>query len=232
MASTSFRTLVPGEWLDVQPVWPSAGWRLRSGALSLSVLDVAERETLVGLALPGDVVGLEPADSGHPTSLSRALVPCVLEPLPLPPDDAAWRALLVRATGQHWRQAANMARLRSGTVPERVRRLLLLLAHSAQGHTTPTDADDGRHPGLLVAAHQLPRLRDMAALVDTAPETVSRIISGLRRLSLLKDRDHRSARYDPSTLAGCELPVALSRGSAQQRALWGTSNRTTCSTLP
>ncbi|MFN7724938.1 MAG: Crp/Fnr family transcriptional regulator [Rubrivivax sp.] len=210
------RCLAPGEWLDVQPVWPTAGWRLHSGALSLSVLDVAERETLVGLALPGDVVGLEPNDQSRRTSLAKALVPCVLTPLAMPEDDAGWRQLLARAMGQHWQQAANMSRLRSGTVPERVRRLLLLLAHSAAVPGTAASDQDTAAPG----AHPLPRLRDMAALVDTAPETVSRIISGLRRLSLLQERDHRSARYDPHTLAGCELPLALSRGSAQQRALW------------
>ncbi len=210
------RCLAPGEWLDVQAVWPNAGWRLHSGALSLSVLDAAERETLVGLALPGDVVGLEPSDQGHRTSLARALVPCVLTPVAMPEDDAGWRQLLARAMRQHWQQAANMARLRSGTVPERVRRLLLLLAHS----TELTDAAPGAQAVASPEAHPLPRLRDMAALVDTAPETVSRIISGLRRLSLVQERDHRSARYDPCTLAGCELPLALSRGSAQQRALW------------
>jgi CRP-like cAMP-binding protein len=180
-----------------------SGWRLLSGTLRLD-LTGCSRQHLVQLALPGDLLGLEPLYGAEHQATARALVDCQLQALQAPDanDPRAMATLLAQALGQQWRRATDMAALRTGATPERVRRLLQLLrADTDSGAANPT------------LDHALPRIKDIAALVDSAHETVSRILSGLRRMKVLQERHPQFASIDPQRLDNCELPKGMTRSS-------------------
>lgn len=195
--SAQARSLATGEMLFGAGAHDGPGWRLLSGALRLDLCDDGQ-ERFVQLVLPGDLVGLEPMCGLTTLYSARALTACVLDPL-APHDDTECKCLLSQALAQQWARAADMAALRTGSVPERIKRLLLML------RPDEAMADQGQRD------HQLPRIRDIATIVDTAPETVSRVISSLRRLDLLDDRQPCFARFDPKRLADSALPNGMTR---------------------
>lgn len=204
--------LAAGERLCEAGSQDGLGWQLLSGALRLDQ-GGSGRERLVQLALPGDLVGLEPL-CGLPRQVSAiALVDCCVREL-LPSEagqDGAVARLLATALTQQWQRAADMSGLRTGPTPERVRRLMLML-QSRPGD----DADAGPLP--TAHPHALPRIKDIAALVDSAHETVSRILSGLRRLQVLDERHTQFARFDRQRLDDCLLPKGMTRSSPWVRA--------------
>lgn len=173
------------------------GWRLIAGALRVARNDGGARDPLVQLALAGDLVGLEPLCGQPRLHTLQALTDCQLQPLQA--DGGADRQLLAEALTQQWRRSADMAALRRGPMPERIKRLLLMLAGASQAR------DPGEH------LHGLPKVRDIAEIVDSTPETVSRVITALRRMTLLADRQAGQARYDARRLAACAMPVGMSR---------------------
>lgn len=179
------------------------GWQLLSGALRLDQGGFG-RESLVQLALPGDLVGLEPLYGLPRRACATALVDCCLQKLHAPDarNTAAMSDMLAIALNQQWHRAADMAGLRTGSAPDRVKRLLLLL-HG--------DARSADVPGNPPATHALPRIKDIAALVDSAHETVSRILTGLRRLDVLQERHPCSASFNRQTLDDCQLPKGMTR---------------------
>ena len=165
------RTLLPGEIFDDLTGPLGQGWRLAHGALRM---DSQGAQALPAqLALAGDLLGAEGL-AGRPCPYRvRALVPTLLQALEAPDSAAAGLQRLGQLLAQQWRRAVDMTRLRTGGVPERVQLLLRLLDIHEDGTTASS-------PGLA-----LPRLRDMAAVVDSTPESVSRVITNLRRLHLL-----------------------------------------------
>lgn len=188
------------------------GWQLLSGALRLDQGGPG-RERLVQLALPGDLVGLEPL-CGLPRRFSAiALVDSCVRSLQPPQARQAGDLahLLATALTQQWQRAADMTGLRTGPTPERVRRLMLML-QSRPGD----DADAGPLP--TAPPHALPRIKDIAALVDSAHETVSRVLSGLRRLQVLDERHTQFARFDRQRLDEFQLPKGMTRSSPWARA--------------
>jgi hypothetical protein len=211
---------IADRWLAVGAVLPDAlppatvGWRVVSGALRVdAALPSAGSRGPAGsvdhagcaqLALPGDLLQLVPTPDHAPGCRVRALVGSCVTALPEPGDPASWLSLLWQAVEQQRRRSAEMALLRVGPAPERMRLLLLLLATpSADG----TDAAEGAQP--------LPSLRDLADIVAAAPETVSRVLSGLRRLQLLEDRQPRAGRYHAGRLASEVLPRRLVGAAAR-----------------
>ncbi len=93
---------------------PCQAWRVVSGLLCLGPTHPLQACAAVyGLAAPGDLVGLPaaPADA-----CAWALVPCVLQAWDGPATPHEWPAVLQRLCTQHWRQAAERAQLRSGSV--------------------------------------------------------------------------------------------------------------------
>jgi CRP-like cAMP-binding protein len=161
---------------------------LISGALRLD--PVAERAASVLLALPGSLIGLESLRRRPAVYAARAIVACVLAPLPHL-DDAAWRDLLMRSLITQQERAAELAELRSGPVPERVRRLLVLLSQGSRGGA-------GLSPWRAATPScEQPTLADIAALTDTAEETVSRVLSAMRRQGDLVRDGGRRVRLDP-----------------------------------
>ena len=172
-------------------------WRLIAGALRVARDDGGARDPLVQLALAGDLVGLEPLCGQPRLHTLQALTDCRLQPLQA--EDGGERGLLAEALTQQWKRSADMAALRRGPMPECIKRLLLMLAGAHHGR------DPGEH------LHGLPKVRDIAEIVDSTPETVSRVITALRRMALLADRQAGQARYDARRLAACAMPVGMSR---------------------
>ena len=164
---------------------------LISGGLRLDPASGSDAAVL--LALPGTLVGLEALQGRPAVSRARAIVASVLAPVPVL-DDGAWRDLLLRGLVTQQERAADLAGLRSGSAPERLRRLLLLLSVDSRGGA-------GLSPWRSATPScELPTLADMAALTDTTEETLSRVISAMRRRGDLV-RDHgRRVRLDPQLL--------------------------------
>lgn len=192
-SSATPRLLLPGEALpgDVQPLPP--GWRVLTGALWLH--PAGDDSSPVRLALPGDLVGAEGYFGGACVYEAHALVATTVQPLQLPADAEERRQRLAELLERQWQRSIEMMQLRSGPVAERVRQLLLLLG-GASGDTT-----------LL-----LPRVRDFAAVLGSTPESISRVVTNLRRLSLLSGRSAKPQRVSADALAGSRLPEGMTRG--------------------
>ena len=137
-------------------------WRVSSGAFRIERPGDGAAG-LIQLALPGDHIGLE-ALFGQPYGVSvTALLPSTAQTEPVP-HAAARLAMLAHAMTQQQRQAHDMARLRSGLAADRVAWLLRCLG------TDPADP---------AARKTLPPLKDMARIIDTAPETICRELGRL-----------------------------------------------------
>lgn len=149
-------------------------WRVSYGVLRLDrpAHGDADVRSLVQLALPGDLVGLE-ALCVEPYRLgASALTPAQLEPVETGSvqERESW---LQAAVMQLQRRSLDMTALRTGPVPQRVAQLLRLLGHE-------------NHLGLLGSTAQadairttLPRLRELAEVVDAKSETVCRALTKL-----------------------------------------------------
>ena len=203
--------LAAGERLYEAATAAGAGWHLLCGALRLDQ-GLGARDGFVQLFLPGDLVGLETLCGLPYQGSARALTECLLQPLPepgcvSPSTKAVW---LTSALTQQLQRAGDMAALRTGSTPERVKRLLLLLRPAREPEAASLAHLDAQ-------AHSLPRIKDIANIVDSAPETVSRILSGLRRLQVLDERHAQFARFDRQRLDDCDLPAGLTRSSARPR---------------
>ncbi|PXW98086.1 CRP-like cAMP-binding protein [Sphaerotilus hippei] len=181
--------------------WHSPG-RVIAGAIRLAPPGLGA-EHLV-LALPGDLVGIELLTGERGQLDAIALVGTTVEwlqPQALKSDGVA----LVAALQARQHHQAVFAQLRHGPVAERVLQLLRVITLSMQARGRAIDpvrirqaVGDGG-PG--APACELPSLADMADVIDSAPETVSRVISAMRRQRWLIDvpeRCHDRQRLDPT----------------------------------
>jgi CRP-like cAMP-binding protein len=192
-ASTAFdaRSLQRGTLLVLAGA-RSAALAVLSGAVRLHQQGEPSHAPLVlGLALPGDVIGVHRLLGEPHRYTAQALTGCVIRDLPA--DFAEWsrRDLLIGLLRQHER-CADLAMLRCGDVASRIRHLLRVLATAAG------------HQGRAVAECELPSLLDMAALIDAAPETVSRAIGILRRAQVLLPAGSRRVRFAVSATGPAE----------------------------
>jgi CRP-like cAMP-binding protein len=146
-----------------------AVWRLERGALRLMQPDTRIL-SVVRVALPGDLVGVE-IFCDQPYAFSAvALTDCVL--VPVQAQTAEQRLASLNAGFlQQQRRLVDMLMLRRGQVAQRVRYLLELL-----GFDQPESE--------LPAVRKLPYLKDMATLVDSAPESVCRALGALKHPAL------------------------------------------------
>ncbi|MBV1774256.1 hypothetical protein KSF73_00865 [Burkholderiaceae bacterium DAT-1] len=145
----------------------------------------------VHLAHPGDVLGIE--CYGGFTSRFRAIAisSCIISSLP---DDQrlAETGYLFEALMRQQQRTAETMRLRTGTATEWVKQLICQLGQ--------------RDDGVDLSQCQLPSLKTISHMIDVAPETVSRILSGLRRSAVLKGTARTGATFDPDHLSNYELP--------------------------
>ncbi|MBQ0946469.1 Crp/Fnr family transcriptional regulator [Ideonella sp. 4Y16] len=181
-------------------------WQLQSGALRLDQLG-REGQRFVQLVLPGDLVGAEQlAASGYAHS-ARAIVPSVAVQRAVG-GDAERRLLLAEALLGQLSRTGDLVLLRTGTAQERLRHLLLLLSGAE------SDWDEAE-----ASQRVLPTIKDVAAIIDTAPETVSRIFANLKRSHLLDGRQRQGARFSAARLREQVWPAGMTRSDGGQRPL-------------
>jgi len=174
-------------------------WQIAHGALRVDACGAPLATPALALLVAGDWLpaGLIPhwADAHR----LQALVPTRLLAAPRPTADEAG-GLLPQVLAQLWQRGTQLAALRAGPVPERVRHLLLMLA----------EADAGRAP-TSAQTLLLPNVRHIADLLGTTPESVSRTMTALRRLDLLLERQGNHTRFDARQLSVGDLPRGLTR---------------------
>jgi hypothetical protein len=154
--------------MDFTPAGPQpAGlWQLTSGLMLVGRPDAPDGDRW-HLAVPGDWLDLEERCGLEAPRQATALTSCDLRRAG-PDATPAGEALLRQLLAQQHRWSRHLLGLRSGPVAGRVQHLLALTG-SAAGPSA--DAGD---------TARLPTLRDLAALVDAAPETVCRALTRLR----------------------------------------------------
>ncbi|MEX8493282.1 Crp/Fnr family transcriptional regulator [Sphaerotilus sp.] len=186
--------------------WPFV---IVAGAMRLDL--PAGDDSALHLALPGDLLGFEQLIGQPQSTCGRAIVETVIAPLGAVPEGSR-QDLLIRQLAASHRRAAEQGRLRFGPASERIRALLLMLAQPDHAHAEPMCCE-------------LPRLSDIAALTDTAPETASRVLSSLRRSGLIAaggEDAQRSVQIGPLMhLRAGEMPAGMTRsrtGVAHARA--------------
>lgn len=178
-------------------------WQLERGAMRL---DRAEREghRFMQIVLPGDLLGLELLVAYPYAHTARAIVPCQVRRRLLS-GEAERRLVMMEGLMQQQRRGEDLVALRTGPAQERLKHLLLLLAPE----DTPWAGE--------AAACALPTIKDMAAIIDTAPETVSRIFANLKRTQILDDRTRQGASFSLSRLRESEWPAGMTRSDGGTR---------------
>lgn len=135
-------------------------WRVTSGVLRLDAL-TKDGLQFVQLALPGDVLGAETWCGLPYTYTATALSVAAVEEVPVNGQDMRFQ-LIGHAYTQQQRRNRDMMMLRCGHVRERVAYLLKLLASQADGGTQ------------TLVRRELPSLKELAVVLDTASETLCR----------------------------------------------------------
>ena len=139
--------------------------RVLSGVLRLE-RPSPDGQMLVQLALPGDLVGVEALCAQPHAYSATALTDCRVEMVEVT-GELSHYATMAKGFLQQQRQTLDMLRLRSGTIKQRVAYLLTLLGKDINGCVYP------------VLREELPTLREMAQIVDSALETVCRELNTL-----------------------------------------------------
>lgn len=181
-------------------------WQLSRGALRLDRVD-REGSRFMQIVLPGDLLGLEVLAAYPHAYTARAIVPSVARRLVLA-GEAERRMALIEGLVQQQQRGGDLVTLRTGAAQDRLKHLLLMLAPAEAGW-----AAEG-------SACALPTIRDMAAIIDTAPETVSRIFANLKRSQILAGRQRQSASFSPARLRDSEWPTGMTRSDRPHR--WAT----------
>lgn len=158
--ATVERLLGRGQVMDATPDAGQA-WRVERGLLLIHSPGAWR------LALPGDWLNIEALCGLPPDTQITALVPSRLQALPALPGPGS-HELLTRLVRQQRQWTDHLLALRSGSVEQRIRHLLDLVRQAVGG------------PRSGAAEPDLPALRDIAALVDAAPETACRVLARLR----------------------------------------------------
>ncbi|MEF8754267.1 MAG: Crp/Fnr family transcriptional regulator [Accumulibacter sp.] len=161
-------------------------WRVLSGSVRLDREEPTGEQSFAGLAVKGDIIGAESLLFDRYSFSATALAECVLAPWPETRSAAAAESLS-RTLAKAEQRAAEVIALRCGQAAERVRRLVLMLAHASE--------DAGAAQGDLQVV--LPSRQDMAEITALTLETVSRMVSQLRQAGMLAPQRfgrHRSHR--------------------------------------
>lgn len=165
-------------------------WRIVSGALRVDRVDRGGTR-FARLAMAGDCVGEETLAGAIHGSTARAVVRCRVERLCAPgrPDGRLLLGILERQDERF----ADMVRLRTGTTSDRLRVLFAMLAGEG---ASAVDA----------YVCPMPTLGDLAAIVDAAPETVSRVLGEFRREGVVRDRKRSTVIVDGRRLRSLAGP--------------------------
>ncbi len=140
-------------------------WRVLTGVLRLE-RHSQDGQMLVQLALPGDLIGVEALCAQPHAYSATALVKAQVEPVTIT-GEHGHDATMAKGFLQQQRQTLDMLLLRSGPIQQRVAYLLTVLGKDSEGRVRP------------VQRNELPTLREMARIVDSALETVCRELNTL-----------------------------------------------------
>ena len=140
-------------------------WRVIAGVLRLE-RPSPDGQMLVQLALPGDLVGVESLCAQPHAFSASALTECQLEAVDIT-GELGHYATMAKGFLQQQRQTLDMMRLRSGPIHQRLAYLLTVLGKDMEGKVRPIEREE------------LPTLREMAQIVDSALETVCRELNTL-----------------------------------------------------
>ena len=135
-------------------------WRITEGMFRLERLSY-DGLSLVQLGLPGDLLGVE-ALCAEPYAYTITAVTTGQATLVDANHELSRFGIVAKAYLQQQRRTHDMMKLRGGPVTERLAHFLKLLARNADGSERELDRRD------------LPVLRDIASILDTATETVCR----------------------------------------------------------
>ena len=140
-------------------------WRVTQGVFKLERAGL-EGQTLVQLAMPGDLIGVESLCAEPYAFAAVALVSAQVQPHQVIHDLDRY-ATMAQGFLQQQRQTCDMHRLRTGPIVQRLAHLLTVLGKQADGRV------------LEVARKELPTLKEMARVVDSTFETVCRELNTL-----------------------------------------------------
>lgn len=141
-------------------------WRVTHGVFKLERAGL-EGQTLVQLAMPGDLIGVE-ALCAEPYAFSVvALVAAQAQPLHVSHELARYTTM-GQGFLQQQRQTCDMHRVRTGPIGQRLAHLLTLLGKQADGRVLELDRK------------ALPTLKEMARVIDSTFETVCRELNTLQ----------------------------------------------------
>jgi CRP-like cAMP-binding protein len=167
---------------------PGTAWRVLSGSLRLDRHEPNGEQSFASLAISGDIIGAETLLFGHYTFTATALSPATIVPWPEGHAALAGDSLLATLAKAE-RRAAEVIALRCGQATERVRRLVMMLAHIPEKNP--------ENPAVAELRVVLPSRQDMADITALKLETVSRMVSQLRQAGIL-DPLRQGGRRRPS----------------------------------
>lgn len=149
-------------------------WRVVEGVVRLD-RDHGPQALPVQLALPGDLIGIEGLCDQRYQFTAIAFTGCRLEAVSQPSLNSAGLrdALMRQVLLQQQERLQDMARLRTGSVMQRMAHLLRLLGLPWQ---SPEEVPTGQADAIRAA---LPGLRELAQVVDAKTETVCRALGQL-----------------------------------------------------
>ncbi len=135
-------------------------WRITEGLFRLERMG-HDGLSLVQLGLPGDLLGVE-ALCAEPYAYTITAITTGQAELVDANHELSRFGVVAKAYLQQQRRTHDMMKLRGGPVADRLAHFLKLLSRNADGSVRPLERRD------------LPVLREIAAILDTATETVCR----------------------------------------------------------
>ena len=165
LLSASAAHLLPRGQILVEAGRQGAVWRVLSGVIRLE-RPTRDGHVLVQLALPGDLIGVETLCAQVQACTATALLNARVEEVSFAGELSQYTTV-VKGLLQQQRQAMDMVRLRTGSIQQRLAHLLALLGQGADGRVQSLQRDE------------LPTLRELAQIVDSANETVCRELNVL-----------------------------------------------------
>ncbi len=154
-------------------------WCVKSGAIRIDTLApeaTTAKPGFLRLALKGDLIGVERLAAMPEQLRLTAITPSCLSPVNLA-DEQQWQQCVLQALLSAHQRHREAMDLRCGTVEERVRKLLQLLADSG-----PDDTDKD-------LPCTLPSLGNMADILLSTRESICRALTHLRATHMLEDQN-------------------------------------------
>jgi CRP-like cAMP-binding protein len=164
-------------------------WRVSQGVFRIERVGLDDL-SLVQLGLPGDLLGVESL-CAEPYAYTVTAITSGEAKLQTVNGDLSQFGVVAKAYLQQQRRTYDMMKLRGGPVKDRLAHFLMLLARNEDGTQRELDRSD------------LPVLKDITAILDTATETVCRELKAF--LPAREHKKHASAAW----LDGAEMAMAV-----------------------